>query len=197
MKTLSEYLAANPKKVLILDFDNTIFHLDLPWDVYNRGVLKVVANLDPEWAVANLDSTNFVNNVLDIIIAKHGPKVRDQINAYAQKFEHENLRNYQENPELITFIEENYQNYDLYLWTSNMLATVEPILSRYDLDSCFKKLITRDSVNLIKPYPDGFEIIHKAQPLEKSEYLMIGDSKADKDAASTAGIDFFPITYFK
>lgn len=200
MSQLTDYLHQHPKQVLIFDFDNTLFHLELPWDEYIDEVLKIIEKEAPEWEAQHLDSVSFVNNYIDVLVdvlGKHGDNILQKINEYSARFERERLRGYKENRELTSQLATLSKKYDLYLWTSNMEATVKNILDKHELTQYFKQLITRDKVRLIKPYPDGFELIEQAQPLEKTEYLMIGDSTADKDAAASAGIDFFPITYFK
>lgn len=197
MSQLTDYLAQHPKQVLIFDFDKTLFHLDLPWQKYNDEVMKIIEEEAPEWPDPQIDNTTFVNNFLDIVIEKNGSQLLKKVNDYAAQFEQEELRDYQENRELTSQLEPLSKNYDLYLWTSNMEETVKKILDKHHLTTYFKQLITRDKVQSLKPDPDGFNIIQKQQPLEKTEYLMIGDSTADKDAAASAGIDFFEITYFK
>ena len=65
-----------------------------------------------------------------------------------------------------------------------------------------KQVISKDKVQLVKPEPDGFNLIQdwlqtKLQVAPKlSEFMMIGDSVADEGAAKNAGINFFKVKYF-
>ena len=120
-----------------------------------------------------------------------------KLNAYAAKFEHDNLKGWREDKGMTDFIRQTQGQYEFYLWSSNMLSTIRPILTEIGLLPLFKDLITRDRVEFLKPDPAGFAIIHKNAPHEKSEYLMIGDSTADKIAAESAGIGYFKAEYFE
>jgi HAD superfamily hydrolase (TIGR01549 family) len=81
---------------------------------------------------------------------------------------------------------------ELYIWTSNDEKTVAPILNELNINKLFKKIITRNNVNYIKPNPEGFYLINKENN-SKANYLLVGDSDADKGAAIESGIDFFNI----
>jgi len=195
--TLETYLASHPKKALIFDFDHTLFALDLPWDEYMTGINRIIGEFDPELGLKHTQSPSFEHNLLDIAIEKHGEPLRRKLNAYAAQFEREKLKGVRENRELTDFIRQNHSQYAIFLWSSNMSATIKPILEKTGLAAYFKDLITRDRVEYLKPSPNGFSLIEPQLTYEKSEYLMIGDSNADKIAAESAGIEFFKVKYFE
>ena len=81
------------------------------------------------------------------------------------------------------------------LWTSNVQATARYVLEDVGLISAFSAMATRDSVAYIKPHPEGWRHLYDGAPL--NEYLFVGDSINDQQAAAAVGIDYFNVTYFK
>src|SRR5690606_14623846 len=169
----------------------------MPWSVWGRGIAEIIRKYDPELLQTFPGWYDLMSNEL---IKKHGDKARNDIVDFWVNFEEEYLTGYDKNPELINFIKNNGKGksrYTFSLWTSNCLPTVEKVLGELGILDYFETIATRDKVNLIKPEVDGFELINSAKNFEKSDYLMIGDSQHDKNAAKNTGIDFFGINFFK
>jgi HAD superfamily hydrolase (TIGR01549 family) len=186
MKNLKAYLSENPKKYVIFDFDETLFTLDLPWEKYYPVISEKLHKLDPTYP-AESDNTALENGVTQKI-GKRAAEVRWR---YSKQFEKDNLRGVTELSDLTNFIRDNHAKYIFYLWTSNMRETVQPILQKNGLLRYFKQLVTKGDVLLMKPNPEGFTVIFDPQTQTKNEFLMVGDSEHDQQAAKAAGIDWW------
>jgi HAD superfamily hydrolase (TIGR01549 family) len=125
--------------------------------------------------------------------AHKGPEMLSYIKKYNEIFESQ-LEHYDPNPNIVNFIK-NDTTHVLYLWSSNCRITVEKTLKMEGILHHFETLVTSSDVSFIKPETEGFSHIY-IQGNNLDDYLFIGDSKADKEAAKKIGIDFFEINYF-
>lgn len=186
---LEKYLEINPKKILIFDFDGTIATMDIPWYLLEQK-LKVLAD---EFNIAGDHSKGAIGYINSL--AEKGDEVfLKRLIRINEGFENEHLRGYEVNKYLVEFLNKYRDNYTFYLWTNNSLKTVQRILGEIGVYEIFSKFITRDSVRLTKPYPEGIlEILEKGGE-DKSEYIMIGDNpNSDGIASKAAGIEYFKV----
>jgi HAD superfamily hydrolase (TIGR01549 family) len=194
--TLKSYLTTHPKKYLLFDFDQTIFTLILPWEIYIKELTQQLLELDP--SLKELHTTHNLNDLENEAVRRHGQKAVQLRHSYSREFEKKYLQGVEEHHEMTKFINEfggaGDVEYKFYLWTSNMRETVEPVLKEHNLLRYFEKLVTKSDVQLTKPEPEGFYKIFDPSHHKKEEFLMIGDSINDKNAAKNAGIDFFSVT---
>ena len=58
--------------------------------------------------------------------------------------------------ELVDFIHEHHSAYTIHIWSSNMTTTFVPVLEDDGIYQYIDCAIGKDSVDLIKGYPDGF-----------------------------------------
>lgn len=186
MVSLHSYLQLNSKKNIIFDFDETLFTLHLPWHLYYAELARQLYELDPDFPKER--SVNKLENGITKMWGRKAAEIRWR---YSRQFEHDNLRGVTELHDLTGFIRENHKVYDFFLWTSNMRETVEPILQKNGLLPYFRQLVTKGDVLLMKPYPEGFDLIFDPTLQKKEDFLMIGNSPNDKKAAEAASIDFW------
>ena len=193
--TLKSYLATHPKKYLLFDFDQTIFTLILPWEIYIKALTQQLLELDP--SLKELHTTHNLNDLENEAVRRHGQRALQIRHRYSREFEKKYLQGVEEHHEITEFINEFGSaadaGYTFYLWTSNMRETVEPVLEEHNLRRYFKQLVTKSEVQLTKPEPEGFYKIFDPSYHKKEEFLMIGDSINDKNAAKNAGIDFYSV----
>jgi len=188
---LSRYLENNTKKHLIFDFDETIFKLHLPWEKYRVILREALQDLAPE--VVDKYPTGSTFPIQLEIAEKYGNEGTNVIIDSARKFETEYLEGVSKNEELVSFIKENSNGYDLFIWSTNTLKVINLVLDQHDMTNIFTDIVPRDRVDFIKPNPEGFKYINVPGNRDKAEYLMIGDSSSDEGAAKNVGIDFFHI----
>jgi phosphoglycolate phosphatase-like HAD superfamily hydrolase len=190
VKNLRGYLGEKSKRCLIFDFDETIFTLELPWEVYFAELRERLYELDP--SLAEVDGMAKCENEA---VRRLGEQAIALKNEYSAFFEREYLAVVTEHTDLTDFIRNERENYTFFLWSSNMRSTIEPELARTKLLPLFAKLVCKDSVSLIKPDPEGFSLIFDELNFRREEYLMIGNSHHDQAAAEAAGIDFFLVKH--
>jgi len=194
---LVDYVQKNNKKHVIFDFDATIFLLVLPWSNWHQSIKQHLYDMDAGIWDAFERGDIRINEVQRQYIANHGAAARDFLNTHAASFEVKNLAEYHENTNMTDAIKKlNEMGVSTYLWTSNARPVIEIVLSETGFDGYFKKIITRQDVDNLKPSPDGFNRIFNADNHQKEEYLMVGDSSHDKGAAEAAGIDFYLTDFF-
>lgn len=189
---LSLYLKESPKKRIIFDFDETLFTLHLPWNVFSEKVRQKLSEVNSD-LVAEYTKNGKTNDLMNKAIKLHGQRARDIIMSWGVQFERDYIEKISINSKLIEFIENEVNNFEFYIWSSNMFSTISRVLKKYKLNNHFQKVIARDAVDLSKPYPDGFFKIFNPNIHKRSDFLFVGDSEFDKQAADSAGIDYFKI----
>lgn len=191
---LQNYLRNHQKTHLIFDFDETLFHLILPWDQWEENIKDKLIKVD------KIILKNYQDNKISLsqLMNQYGsqyPKTKELIIQNCLKFETENLNDVVVNPRLLDFIK-NAQNYQMFLWTSNTRPTVQRLLKKFNLQNKFRQIVTRNDVNLLKPDPEGFYQIYDPK-ISKQNYLLIGDSQADKQVCQKLDLVFYLVDYFK
>jgi len=195
MQILTEYLASHPKKFLIFDFDDTLFSLDLPWHIYRKQMDKAMHDLDKQYH-AHIPAQASLNVYENLLVKKIGQVAREKRLAVSAEFESQYLLGYQKNHDLINFIRQRHQCYqDFFIWSSNIRQTIESILNENNLYQYFRLVVAKDDVNFTKPDPEGFEEFIFQPQSERSDYLMIGNSRNDQSAAANAGIEFWLVDH--
>lgn len=190
---LEKYLSKNAKKHIIFDLDETLLTLHIDWSRFRLDIRQEVALFDKAIIkqIPNKSGSGVV--VYNQAIIKHGAKARKVIIDFCKNYELNNLDGFTINKSLVDFIKENSNKYNLYIWSSNNRKTVIPIVKKVKIFSHIKKIVTKEEVDLLKPYPDGFYLIYDYVNQQRKDYLMVGDSSHDKFAAKAAGIDFLRI----
>ncbi|NCN51056.1 MAG: HAD family hydrolase [Candidatus Pacebacteria bacterium] len=197
--TLEEVLATNKKKYLILDFDETLFKLHLPWGEYLDDVYEMLKNFDEDFfnthAVSNESNYQLINK----FTREFGSEPRDMTIAYAKKFEAEKLTGVTECHTQTAFVRDHASEYHFFIWTSNCVGSIMPILEKNNMAELFEKIVGRDTVTYCKPDPDGFNqikehVINNLDPVATlDDFMMIGDSNSDEGAAYHSDIDFYRV----
>jgi phosphoglycolate phosphatase-like HAD superfamily hydrolase len=83
----------------------------------------------------------------------------------------------------------------LFLLTSNCREVVEPILEELQINTNYKKIVTVNDVENLKPSAAPFKLIREDE-VELKKYLMIGDSKNDSGFAKAVGIAYLDVREF-
>ncbi len=186
---LESFLLKYHKKYLIFDFDRTLITLHLPWEILRSQLRQAVNELDNKIVPRYQHSIPLRNAA----IKQYGQRAKKIIFPLWESFETNYLQGATPNSDLINFIKDNAKKYTFYIWSSNFAKTVIPLLKKYKIVNLFKKVITHESVDLLKPSSDGFYHIFDPSQQQKSDFLLIGDNNNDQLAAQNVGIDFFNI----
>lgn len=185
--TAGEWSPISSAQHMIFDFDETLFTLHLPWELYYKPVYVECLRLDRSLAQFKYQHISELENEA---VSRLGADFKAWIRRHSQEFESRRLEGVTEHKQITDWIRQESGDRQIYLWTSNMLSTVAPILTRSGLIGRFTSLITKDSVQFLKPNPEGF--FHLFEPLtqDRSEYIFVGDSEVDQIAAREAGVEF-------
>lgn len=189
MQELLNHLTAHPKKHLIFDFDGTLVDLLVDWQFWLDSLIAYFRSYEPACV-----KEDFFASQQNYFITHYGPEVKKKIDEVGYEAERHHSRGFVPRQELIALLPSLKEKYSLSLWSSNNRLTIEPILKELDLASYFDLLVPINDVRFIKPDADGFtRLIHPNFNYPLSDYLMIGDSRADAVAAQNSGIDFFNV----
>lgn len=187
IKEFEIYLKEKNKKHIIFDFDETLCTLLIDWTNWIKEMEEVFSQCNVKLSTSESGYSSYAK-AQNICIKQRGDEILE-INYSNEK---EYYSGYDLSPVAIPLLELAKNYAELYIWTSNDKRTVLPILKELNIDKLFKKIIYRNSATYIKPNPEGFNLINERNN-PKSEYLLVGDSEADKGAAIESGIDFLNI----
>lgn len=182
------------KKRLIFDFDETIFTLHLPWGIFIEKAYQILKDKDEKLFLDITKSDSRLMSVLNKFILNY-PNLKDEIDNWSIEFEDKYLEGYSKNSKAINFIKENKTRFEFFIWSSNTFDAISKVLKQNDLLDIFSNVVTREKVRFLKPEIDGFNLIN-SQDFKKLEYLFIGDSTYDSEAASKCEIEFIHIDKF-
>lgn len=191
IQEFENYIKEKNKKHIIFDFDGTICKLLIDWNNWCREIEDVASH----YSIGVKPSEFGFQKSQNVCIEKGGKEARDKILEISYRNEKDYYSGYELLPAALPLIEIAKKYARLYVWTSNDQRTVMPILTELGIADLFGKIIARNDVNFIKPNSEGFSLIHDKNN-QKSDYLLIGDSKADDGAAKDSGIDFINIEEF-
>lgn len=192
--TLDVYLSDNHKTRLVFDFDETLYHLKLPWGEFITRLEHRLKPMDEGIFAAFAQGDLGLGTMQNAYIKKYGNTAREIIIREMLEFE-KHLTGAPANPELTAWVKEHSKDFRMSIWSSNSSEIIRRVLSENGLHDVFAPIISRLEVDMLKPVPEGFEKIHEHH-VPKSAYLMIGNSRADLEAAQNAGIDFYHEKYF-
>ncbi len=188
---LREYLAKNPKKHLIFDYDETIARIEMDWSQYHPEMNKIYRQFDPSEKHPAFRKYISCND----FVREYGLEIVGLIKKATEEYELSHNHGLTPNPELVELIQNN-TDYVMHVYSSNSRKSVVSGLKQLGILDKFDKIVTRDEVSFIKPDPDGFKLIYDPT-VSKKDYLMVGNSNADQGMAEAAGIDFFLTEYFR
>lgn len=173
--------------VIIFDFDKTIGTLVVDWDVWRKHVWDLVAELDSR---TKLDVSDIKHAVQNELILKYGDNFKKKLNKINEKYEENCVTEFIVNQKVLHFIKNT--DCDLYCWSSNSRKTIEKYLAEIGIVHVFKKIVSREDTQLLKPSTEGFKYIYD-DTFSNEQYTFIGDSVVDEEAADSLGINFIHV----
>lgn len=187
--TFENYLLSKGKKQVIFDFDETITTLLIDWSYWHKDVCELFTQYDKNPVKYEQKKFNTLQNEY---IARYGTKLKDELIDINYEVEKNYFSGHIPSSLTLSLLSLTKKIANIHMWTSNDRRTVTPIIKELGIENLFDKIISRNDVNFVKPDPYGFYLIYNnVNP--KSDYLLIGDSDADKMAAQNANIDFINI----
>jgi HAD superfamily hydrolase (TIGR01549 family) len=190
IKLLNSYL--NKKKYFVFDFDRTLAKMEIDWNGWHAGISKIYTKYDPNHGYVQGKNPHIYHNQL---VTAHGDQLLQEVRDFNRQYESQYLTGFTPNTEVIQFILEN-PSITFYVYSSNSKPTVTRGLDELGISKSIRAVISKDDVKFVKPNPEGFFLLENFEGNEE-EFLMIGDSSADRGAAEAAGIDFLECTVFE
>lgn len=177
-------------KLVILDFDGTLVHLETDWKELKEKLSDFCKNqLMIEQSFQNLDEglklvrQNLENDeyqkILEIVS-------NYEINAYR------GIKN-QSLIEILSDFQRN-NNGKIAIFSSNCRKTIETIISELKIDIDY--IVAKDDVENVKPSDEGLRKIIRKFNLKPKDIIFIGNSYLDKLAGDSAGIETIIIDNF-
>jgi phosphoglycolate phosphatase-like HAD superfamily hydrolase len=185
----NDYLKKKNKSQVIFDFDRTLVTLNIDWDYWHKDVSALFLRYDnlfdrskyTDWATAENE-----------FVEKYGNRLRSELINLNHKDEDDHYHGFYKNDLAYDLLLSSKDIADIHIWSSNDLQIVKQVLRELSLTEIVKTITARNDVYFIKPNPEGFSLINKNN-LPKSEFVMIGDTDMDRQAAINAGIDYLDI----
>ncbi len=187
-ENLNDFMIEN-KKVLIFDFDETIGTLRVNW----KKVKSDIHDLYKKMYNIDYDSI-WISDTLNKVYKRFGKEAKEAANNLIKSHELKNLKEFAFNNKVRDFIVENSNKYIIVVWSGNSSDIVKHALN--EIIGCFKLIIGREEVGLLKPEPEGLDLILKKFDVKREDCLLIGNSHVDEGAARNGGIDFVHIDDF-
>ncbi len=168
------------KSFIIWDFDHTIVNLNIDW----IGLKENLVQLDP--SIEGKPLFEMMNRLRD---------TGQTTEAFAIIAQFEANISFTPNQKVINLIKKEAKKNIHLLFTDNLNRTVTRVLKSIDLYDLFTYIVAKDDLTAWKPESLGIQkLMEQTGIQERSQYLLIGDSWKDKQAATSAGIDFINIT---
>lgn len=194
VQELDEYLSKHSKKNLIFDVDWTLLTYRVNWDILVNDIHAKLKQIDPTMTPANPDDLSWP--LYNDFIKKYGQKVRFLLQEYYGEFEPTRLTGIDYNEDLLNYLRNSHAKYDYFIWSSNQPEIIERAFSKKLPRLFFKKIVSAPDVTYFKPDPEGFsKLLFDPVTQKVDDWLMVGDSSNDLNAAQNAGIDFFRIAF--
>lgn len=190
IKQLNTYLCK--KKHFVFDFDRTLAKMEIDWSGWHGGIAEIYAKYDPNHDYSEGKNPHLYHNQL---VAMYGDALVVEERAFNSRYEMQYLTGFIPNAQAVQFILENLTP-TFYVYSSNSRPTVVKGLLELGILNRIHTIISKDDVRFVKPNPEGFFTLDNFLGNE-NDFLMIGDSGADRDAAKAAGIDFLECRMFE
>jgi len=176
-------------EIVIFDFDNTICDLVIDWDKWDHAIGEVLRKYDSSYS--NHLEGKPVNNDQNDFIEKYGKPINEELKIAIQNAELSYSTGCSPLDRIVELIKQ-LDNVELWIWSSNGEETVRKYLKELQIEYKFTQFITRTNVDFIKPSNDGFQK-YKRSDLSIEDYLMIGNSANDREAAKNVGLTYIDV----
>jgi HAD superfamily hydrolase (TIGR01549 family) len=187
---LNSYLGI--KKYFVFDFDRTLARMEIDWSEWHAGISEIYTKYDPNHGYKEGENPHLYHNQL---VATHGDVLLKEAQDFNRSYEAQYATGFTPNTAAIQFIQEN-PTLTFYVYSSNSRPTVTKGLGELGILDRIHTIISKDDVKFVKPDPEGFFALNNFAGNE-NQFLMIGDSGADRGAAKAAGVDFLECRVFE
>lgn len=177
---------------IIFDFDETLATLQVEWSFWHQDIIPLIKKYEKDF-----DPQTYLDmSAIHRYVEKYGSSFLSDFVAFEKKLEQDHYYGYIRIEKSLALLEKLHQaQKTLFLLTSNCREVVEPILEELRIKTYFKKIVTVNDVENLKPSAAPFKLIRE-DDVELKNYLMIGDSKNDSGFAKATGIAYLDVREF-
>lgn len=100
-------------------------------------------------------------------------------------------KGYEANTALKQFVLNNATQYIFYIWSHSPHEQILSCLKQWHMASVITGIISLDNMIEAKPSPASFALLANPAEINKNEWLLVGDSYSDEQAAAALGIIFY------
>lgn len=169
-------------KLIIFDMDDTLIHLDVPWEKVEENIYSYAREHGGE-AAESMEYT--------LLLGKNVELKKDLMKIF-ETGESEGWRNATLMPNAKEVLELFSHSYMLALVTGNGKIVARKALDKFGLERYFSAIATREDG--IKPTPSSILTILNKLGCEPEEAVFVGNGMYDVLAAKAAGVGFIGYT---
>jgi len=186
-------------KAVVFDLDGTIVSFNLDYKSARAEVIQLLANQGFPQSVFSINESVFdmlkkaeIYQKNHHVSAKDFSKLKKDVWTIMEKYEMESAKSTQLVPAILETLQTlKNMKLKLGLFTVNSQKATDHILSTFRLKPFFKTVVTRDSVDFVKPNPVHLETVLKALRVKPNETIVVGDSILDMKVAQ--GLNIFAV----
>jgi phosphoglycolate phosphatase len=186
-------------KAVVFDLDGTIVSFNLDYKAARAEVIEFLTREGFPQSIFSINESVFETlKKVEIYLQNHHTMAKDHSKLkrnvwnIMEKYEIESARTTQLLPGILETLQAlKKMKLKLGLFTVNSQKATDHIMSTFRLKPYFKKVVTRDSVDFVKPNPVHLETVLKALKVKPEETIVVGDSVLDMKAAQ--GLDVFAV----
>jgi len=183
-------------KVVIFDFDGTLF--DTKYDL-----ARSVNILLKEYCLNELPVEEIYKNIgngADILLLKsfnfyNLMPPENSIERFLDIYDKEKLKNTKPFDGIVNVLEKLYRKKILYIITNKDEKNSLEILTYFNLEKYFKRVIGRDTFGIKKPDSRLIEIVKNFENVNNDEIVIIGDSEIDLTFGKNNNIKVILVTW--
>ncbi len=183
-------------KIVIFDFDGTLF--DTKYDL-----ARSVNILLKEYCLNELPVEEIYKNIgngADILLLKsfnfyNLMPPENSIERFLDIYDKEKLKNTKPFDGIVNVLEKLYMKKILYIITNKDEKNSLEILTYFNLEKYFKRVIGRDTFGIKKPDSRLIEIVKNFENVNNDEIVIIGDSEIDLTFGKNNNIKVILVTW--
>jgi HAD superfamily hydrolase (TIGR01509 family) len=183
-------------KAVVFDLDGTIVSFNLDYKSARAEIIEYLTREGFPQSIFSINESTFETlKKVGIYLQNHHATVKDvsklkkDVWSIMEKYEIESAKTTQLLPGILETLQAlKKMKLKLGLFTVNSQKATDHIMSTFRLKPFFKTIVTRDSVDFVKPNPIHLETVLKALKVKPEEAIVFGDSVLDVKAAQGLGV---------
>lgn len=183
--------ALESAKVVVFDFDDTLFTLEMDWDELKRTLSEEIArryNVERSF-------NPLVETVDEIRLGhKRGEEIFNTILEIVNR--HEMNANHRPLPDAVEILKDlKNRGKNVAVFTLNTRRAVKHILDKHGLSNYIDHIVCFEDVKWHKPQTEGLDKIKEHFGVDKEDIVFIGNSERDMECGVRFDVDTYDISF--